>query len=88
MKTEIFDVSGMSCASCVAHVDKVTRKLDGVVDVQVNLLTNSMTVKYDESLLGANRVEDAVKDAGYNAVARTTAADNSTDTQAKKKAKY
>ena len=41
---EKYDVTGMSCAACVAHVEKAVRTVDGVADVQVNLLTNSMTV--------------------------------------------
>jgi Cu+-exporting ATPase len=86
MKTDVFDIKGMSCSACVAHVDKATRKLDGIVDVQVNLLTNSMSIKYDESVLDVAAVEDAVKDAGYEATARIKSeADAQTDTQLKKK---
>ncbi|MCR5705853.1 MAG: cation transporter, partial [Acholeplasmatales bacterium] len=43
---EKFDVKGMSCAACVAHVDKAVRSVEGVKDCQVNLLTNSMEVEY------------------------------------------
>ncbi len=87
MKTDIFDIKGMSCSSCVAHVDKATRKLEGIVDVQVNLLTNSMSIKYDEALVDTTVVEEAIKDAGYEAVARvkTDSSGAATTAQPKKK---
>ena len=67
MKQEKFDVLGMSCAACVAHVEKSVKKLEGVQDVQVSLLTNSMVVNYDESVLDANGISKAVDKAGYQA---------------------
>ena len=42
-----FDVTGMTCSACSAHVDKAVRRVDGVTEVNVNLLSNSMTVEYD-----------------------------------------
>jgi P-type Cu+ transporter len=57
MKTEKFEVMGMTCASCVAHVEKSVWKLDGVKSVQVNLLTNSMTVDFDEGKLEISSIE-------------------------------
>lgn len=61
---ERFKVSGMTCAACVAHVDKAVRGVDGVKDVSVNLLTNSMDVEFDSF----DRIKDinrAVSAAGY-----------------------
>jgi len=43
-----FDVSGMTCASCVANVTKAVEKLDGVQSANVNLMTNSMKVNFYE----------------------------------------
>lgn len=71
MKTEKFDVTGMTCASCVAHVEKSVSKLDGVKSVNVNLLTNSMTVTFDELHLNVGIIEDSVESAGYNARVQT-----------------
>ena len=51
-----FNVTGMTCASCSAHVEKAVRKLSGVNDVTVSLLANSMTVEYDENALGPAEV--------------------------------
>ena len=62
-----YDVIGMTCSSCVAHVDKAVRGLEGVQDVNVNLLQNSMTVEFDENQLTDNQIFDAVDKAGYKA---------------------
>ncbi len=57
----------MTCSACVAHVEKSVRKLDGVVDVNVNLLTNSMSVEFEEQSLSSDNIIDSVQDAGYDA---------------------
>ena len=77
MKTEKFDVTGMTCASCVAHVEKSVNKLTGVKSVNVNLLTNSMSVNFDEQNLTVASIEDAVVDAGYEAHVREMASQSS-----------
>ena len=71
-----FDVFGMSCAACSARVENAVSKLDGVVECQVNLLANSMTVEGDAS---AKNIIDAVERAGYFAKekgAKTTEKEN------------
>ncbi len=70
MKTDIFDIKGMSCSACVAHVEKAVGKLNGLMAVQVNLLTNSMSVRYDEVVLSPEKIEQVVEHAGYQAVLR------------------
>ena len=67
MAHEKFDVSGMTCAACQAHVDKAVCSLTGVTDVSVNLLSGSMTVDYDESQLTPDDICAAVDRAGYSA---------------------
>ena len=61
-----FTVTGMTCSACSAHVDKAVRKLDGVRDVNVNLLGGSMTVDWDGALT-ADEIISAVDKAGYGA---------------------
>ena len=61
---EKFNIEGMTCAACQAHVDKAVRKVDGVKDVSVNLLTNSMVVDFADDLDVA-KINDAVDKAGY-----------------------
>lgn len=62
-----YNVTGMSCSACSAYVDKVVRKIDGVKDVNVNLLSNSMLVDYDESKTNDEAIIAAVVDADYGA---------------------
>ena len=59
-----FDVTGMTCSACSAHVEKAVCKLEGVRTVQVNLLSNSMQVEYDEGVLSAEGISSAVGQAG------------------------
>lgn len=67
MAQEQFDVCGMTCAACQAHVEKAVCKLDGVTDVAVNLLSGSMQVTFDEAILSDSDICDAVDRAGYSA---------------------
>ncbi|MCI8633857.1 MAG: heavy metal translocating P-type ATPase [Lachnospiraceae bacterium] len=64
---EKYTITGMTCSACSARVDKCVRKLDGVKDVNVNLLTNSMSVVYDETMLQDSAIISAVTEAGYGA---------------------
>ena len=69
---QTFDITGMTCAACSARVEKATRAVEGVQDVAVNLLKNSMEVSYaDETPAAMRRVDDAVcaavSHAGYGA---------------------
>ena len=59
----------MTCSACVSHVEKAVKKLDGADKVSVNLLTNSMQVEYDETILNEEKIVQAVVDAGYGAEA-------------------
>lgn len=61
-----FNVTGMTCSACSAHVDKAVRKLDGVCEVNVNLLGGSMTVDWDGELT-PDQIVSAVERAGYDA---------------------
>lgn len=67
---EKFDVTGMTCSACSSRVEKCVSKLSGIVNVTVNLLTNSMQVEYDEGVLTERQIIDAVVKAGYGASPR------------------
>ncbi len=67
MITEKYNVTGMTCSACSSHVEKSVSKLDGIEQVSVNLLTNSMQVTYDPAKLSATGIENAVSQAGYGA---------------------
>ena len=62
-----FDVTGMSCSACSAHVEKAVSKVPGVDLVQVNLLQNAMTVEYAQGATDADKIIHAVEEAGYGA---------------------
>ena len=64
-----FNVEGMTCSACSVHVDKAVRKIDGVTYCNVNLLSNTMEVEYDENKVSNIDIEKAVNDAGYKAYA-------------------
>lgn len=67
MKTEFYDITGMSCSACSARIERTLNKLDGTHEVAVNLLKNSMKITYDEQLLNTNAIVQAVEKAGYGA---------------------
>lgn len=75
---EKFDVTGMTCSACSSHVEKSVAKADGVRNVSVNLLTNSMQVDFDEGITNVSKICDVVADAGYGANVKneTAQADN------------
>ncbi len=66
MKTEKFNVTGMTCAACSAHVEKAVRGVEGVDSVSVNLLMNNMLASYQEPAT-ADAICRAVEKAGYGA---------------------
>lgn len=79
MKNQKFSVIGMSCSACSAAVGRAIEKLQGTIDVQVNLLTNSMIVKYDESELTETHIIKAVEDVGYKAFLYTKSSEKKSD---------
>lgn len=67
MKSQKFDIKGMTCSACSTAVDRNVKKLEGINEVNVNLLNNSMIVKYDENILNNETIIKKVQDAGYEA---------------------
>ena len=62
-----FSVTGMTCSACSSHVEKSVKELNGVKSVNVNLLTNSMVVNYDDNITNTDIIIEAVKNSGYGA---------------------
>ena len=67
MTKQTFQVTGMTCSACSAHVEKAVCKLQGVDAAPVNLMLGSMTVSYDENETNADAIIAAVIGAGYGA---------------------
>lgn len=75
MAQDKFDVGGMTCAACQAHVDRAVSKLDGVESVAVNLLAGSILVDYDPAQVSPDDICTAVDRAGYSASPISTGTD-------------
>ncbi len=58
-------IGDMTCASCVAHVQKALKKLNGVLDANVNLATETAHIVYIPGLVGLEEFKQAVHHAGY-----------------------
>ena len=67
MEKALFDITGMTCSACSARIEKGLSKLDGIKEVSVNLLTNSMAVNFDAGQINTNQIVKKVEDIGYGA---------------------
>ena len=70
-----FDVRGMTCASCVSHVEEALKELDGVTGAVVNLGLNTARVTYIPGVVSVSAMKRAVRDVGYEAQERSEGAD-------------
>ncbi len=62
-----YSIKGMSCAACAARIDKKLGECEGVNSVDVNLLTNSMEIDYEDDKLSDERIRDVVSRLGFEA---------------------
>ncbi len=73
MSSEIqFQIRGMTCASCVSRVERAVKRQPGVEQVAVNLATEKARIVYADEKIHAHALIDAVRDAGYEPVRKTT----------------
>lgn len=68
-----FNVSGMTCGSCVPHVTDAVRALLGVIDVEVKLKAGTVLVDYDPAMVNPEDINRAIQDAGYDVEGDTPA---------------
>ncbi|NLA77365.1 MAG: heavy metal translocating P-type ATPase, partial [Clostridiales bacterium] len=73
MKSESYIIEGMSCAACSSAVERVTRKIEGVSESNVNLMTGKMTISYDEAIASSDKIISAVEKAGFGILPETVA---------------
>lgn len=71
MEKALFDITGMACSACSARVEKGISKLDGVFEVKVNLLTNSMALVYDAGRASPAGIMKTVEELGYGAALKS-----------------
>ena len=70
-----FDVSGMTCASCVDHVEGALKELRGVQEAVVNLGLNTARVTYIPGVVSTSSMKRAIREVGYEAQERSEGAD-------------
>lgn len=68
IQTLTLPVEGMTCASCVARVEKSLARIPGIETAAVNLATEKATVKFNPSLVTAEQMAKAVEEAGYKLI--------------------
>jgi Cu+-exporting ATPase len=69
-KERDFEIEGMSCAACAQRIERRVGRLEGVREVQVNLATERMGVRFDPDMVDERRIVEAVEKAGYRARVR------------------
>jgi len=60
-------IEGMTCAACSKAVERVTKKLDGVQESNVNLATEKLNITFDENKVSLDDIKQAIEKAGYKA---------------------
>jgi len=68
MKKLIIPISGMHCASCAQKIESTLKKLDGVVNANVNFATEKATVEFDENVIDENEIYNAIEQLGYKVI--------------------
>lgn len=64
-KRAVFAVRGADCATCALAIEKQVKKLEGVKDVKSAVMLNEIFVDYDEAVVDASRITDAIRKTGY-----------------------
>ena len=67
----IFEVEGMTCASCAMSIEKGLKKVPGVEEARVNLASEQATVIYDPAQTGVEQLVQQVEAVGYKAIPQT-----------------
>ncbi len=76
-------IEGMTCASCVARVERVLKKQSGVLDATVNLATERAVIDYLPATVDAGQLKAAIRDAGYAAAEVVRGEDRERDARAR-----
>lgn len=71
MVIKTLHIQGMTCAACSAAVERVTRKLQGVAEANVNLAAEKLRISYDPEVISEIQIKEAISKAGFQAVEAT-----------------
>ncbi|MBZ9608747.1 heavy metal translocating P-type ATPase [Clostridium estertheticum] len=61
-------IEGMTCSACAKNIERITRKLNGVVESNVNFATEKLTVSFEPSLVRTVDIKKAIEKSGYKAL--------------------
>ncbi len=65
IQKDTYPVMGMTCAVCVAKIEKVLGKTDGINEASVNFASESVTISYDDDIISLAKIAGIIKDIGY-----------------------
>lgn len=68
MATKSLKIEGMTCAACAKTVERVTKKLEGVTESNVNFATEKLNISFDETKLSVGDIQATIEKAGYKAL--------------------
>src|SRR5665648_320570 len=68
MNKETLKITGMTCASCSARIEKVVSKMEGVEQISVNLATEKATISYDPKITDISSIKSRIEKTGYGAL--------------------
>ncbi len=77
MRTEILQVTGMTCDSCITKVTEALKTIPGVGDVNVSLSTGAVTIQFDERQASPEQLKRVIQQAGYGLEGAETTQKNS-----------
>ena len=83
MASKSLKIEGMSCAACAKAVERVSKKLDGVTEANVNFGTEKLNISFDEAKVKISDIQTAVEKAGYKAVEEEITVDMDKDKKQK-----
>jgi Cu+-exporting ATPase len=68
IRKDTVKITGMSCASCAARIEKKFNSLEGITSANVNLATEKATVEFDDAVIGTLAIDEAVTSLGYGLI--------------------
>lgn len=72
IEKQIVSITGMNCASCTSKVENAVSQISGVAKASVNLATEKLSVEYDQSELGLDKIKKTITNLGYQVVEETS----------------
>lgn len=73
--SKLLKIEGMTCAACAKTVERVTKKLDGVIEANLNYATEKLNISYEPSKVRVSDIKKVIEKAGYKAVEDEATAD-------------